>query len=161
MIIELKNAVSSDEITKLAEKNKAFSIRYKEKNYLITSSSVKTLSPELESVSDNSWVFNNDLQLASAKFSAKREVKIGNVTIGGETKNTVLIGGPCSVESEAQIRTSAQFIKGLGLSLFRGGCYKPRTSPYSFQGLGLMRLRVQGLGLRLLGLGLRLKGGFS
>jgi 3-deoxy-7-phosphoheptulonate synthase len=137
MIIELKKTVSALEVPKIAEKHKAFSIKYKDKDYLITSSSVKQLPSELEDITENNWVFANDLQLASSKFSSKRTVKIGNITLGGDTKNTVLIGGPCSVESEEQIRVSAKFIKGLGLSLFRGGCYKPRTSPYSFQGLGL------------------------
>ena len=71
-----------------------------------------------------------------------RIVNFGNISIGGNTKNTVLIGGPCSVESEQQIMESATFMSGLGLKLFRGGCYKPRTSPYSFQGLGLEGLKL-------------------
>jgi len=71
-----------------------------------------------------------------------REVNIGNVTIGGNSKSTLLIGGPCSVESEDQIRNSAELLVGLGLTTLRGGCYKPRTSPYSFQGLGLEGLKL-------------------
>jgi 3-deoxy-7-phosphoheptulonate synthase len=92
---------------------------------------------------DEFWVFPNDMQLASRKYLGKtREVNIGNVTIGGDSKNTILIGGPCSVESEDQIRNSAELIAGLGLTTLRGGCYKPRTSPYSFQGLGLEGLKL-------------------
>ena len=51
-------------------------------------------------------------------------------------KNTMIIAGPCAVESEKQILESAQFIKSLGINTLRAGLYKPRTSPYTFQGLG-------------------------
>jgi 3-deoxy-7-phosphoheptulonate synthase len=69
----------------------------------------------------------------------KKIVKVGNVEIGGE--QPVIIGGPCAVESEEQIREIAFFIKEHGASILRGGAYKPRTSPYSFQGLGVDGLR--------------------
>ena len=83
------------------------------------------------------------MQLASRSYlNEKRTVKFGGVTIGGNTRNTVLIGGPCSVESEEQIRESAELLVKLGLTTLRGGCYKPRTSPYSFQGLGLEGLKL-------------------
>ncbi|MBL4861969.1 MAG: 3-deoxy-7-phosphoheptulonate synthase, partial [Crocinitomicaceae bacterium] len=72
----------------------------------------------------------------------KREVKVGNVTIGGNENATILIGGPCSVESEEQIRESAELLVEMGLTTLRGGCYKPRTSPYSFQGMGLDGLKL-------------------
>ncbi len=143
MIIELKSTIASDNAEKLANDSKAFHILYNGKSYLITGSSVKELPVNLVELTENHWVFSNDLQLASSKFlNTKREVKIGNVVIGGTTKNTVIIGGPCSVESVEQITTSAKFIKGLGLNVLRGGCYKPRTSPYSFQGLGLDGLKL-------------------
>ncbi len=56
--------------------------------------------------------------------------------------NTVLMTGPCSVESEEQLESSAQLCVELGIKVLRGGAYKPRTSPYSFQGLGLEGLRL-------------------
>ena len=143
MIIELKSTVSANDCATFAEKHKAFHITYEGKNYLITGSGVKELPADLESITTEHWVFANDIQLASKRFrSEKREVKIGNVSIGGNTKNTILIGGPCSVESEEQIRSSAELLVGMGLSTLRGGCYKPRTSPYSFQGLGLEGLQL-------------------
>jgi 3-deoxy-7-phosphoheptulonate synthase len=143
MIIELKSTVSANDCATFAEKHKAFHITYEGKNYLITGSGVKEVPAELESITTEHWVFANDIQLASKRFrSEKREVKIGNVSIGGNTKNTILIGGPCSVESEEQIRSSAELLVGMGLSTLRGGCYKPRTSPYSFQGLGLEGLQL-------------------
>ena len=61
------------------------------------------------------------------------EVKIGNTTVGG-TKLSVM-AGPCSVESEAQIEEVAKGVKEAGATVLRGGAFKPRTSPYSFQGL--------------------------
>jgi 3-deoxy-7-phosphoheptulonate synthase len=56
------------------------------------------------------------------------------VTVGGE--NVVVIGGPCSVESEEQILAAARLVKAAGGNALRGGAFKPRSSPYSFQGMG-------------------------
>jgi 3-deoxy-7-phosphoheptulonate synthase len=56
------------------------------------------------------------------------------VTVGGDT--VVVIGGPCSVESEEQILSAARMVKAAGGTALRGGAFKPRSSPYSFQGLG-------------------------
>ena len=67
----------------------------------------------------------------------KREdtiVKVNGVPVGGS--RIVLCGGPCAVESRQQILESARAVKACGGELLRGGAYKPRTSPYSFQGLG-------------------------
>lgn len=67
----------------------------------------------------------------------KREntiIKIGDVEIGGE--EIVIMAGPCSVESNEQILEAAFAVKEAGAKILRGGAFKPRTSPYSFQGLG-------------------------
>ena len=142
MIIQLKKSVSSEQAKQLAAAVNAFHI-YNEHHVLITGSGTKELPALLEDVSDKYWVFPNDMQLASKVYQAnKRTVNFGNVSIGGTTNHTVLIGGPCSVESEDQIRSSAELLVNLGLSTLRGGCYKPRTSPYSFQGLGLEGLKL-------------------
>jgi len=61
------------------------------------------------------------------------EIKIGDEIIGG--KKLSIIAGPCSVESEEQILSIAQSVKAAGAGFLRGGAFKPRTSPYSFQGL--------------------------
>ncbi len=61
-------------------------------------------------------------------------VEVGNVRIGGGY--FAMIAGPCSVENEAQIIEVAQRVKASGASILRGGAFKPRTSPYAFQGLG-------------------------
>jgi 3-deoxy-7-phosphoheptulonate synthase len=67
-------------------------------------------------------------------------VKVGGVDVGGN--GVVIIGGPCAVETLDQTRTIAEGIKRAGGQLLRGGAYKPRTSPYSFQGLGEQGLEI-------------------
>ena len=64
---------------------------------------------------------------------APSEIKIGNTVVGG--KKLAIMAGPCSVESNEQITTVAQAVKDAGATVLRGGAFKPRTSPYSFQGL--------------------------
>jgi 3-deoxy-7-phosphoheptulonate synthase len=65
---------------------------------------------------------------------------IGDVTIGG--KIPVVMAGPCAIENEKQALTIAQIVKKEGAQIYRGGAYKPRTSPYSFQGLGEDGLKI-------------------
>ncbi|MFC1493124.1 3-deoxy-7-phosphoheptulonate synthase [candidate division KSB1 bacterium] len=67
-------------------------------------------------------------------------IKIGNVKIGG--KEIVMIAGPCSVENEEQIESIAETVSKYGAKILRGGAFKPRTSPYSFQGLGEKGLKI-------------------
>ncbi|HEX2969023.1 MAG TPA: 3-deoxy-7-phosphoheptulonate synthase [Bacteroidales bacterium] len=61
-------------------------------------------------------------------------VKVGNVSFGGE--EVVIIAGPCAVENREQLMTTAEKVSEYGANVLRGGAFKPRTSPYSFQGLG-------------------------
>src|SRR5699024_9832555 len=68
------------------------------------------------------------------------QVQVGNEVIGG--KQLAIIAGPCSVESEEQIVSIAKRMKAAGANFIRGGAFKPRTSPYSFQGLELEGLRL-------------------
>jgi 3-deoxy-7-phosphoheptulonate synthase len=67
-------------------------------------------------------------------------VHIGDVTIGNG--HMTIIAGPCAIESEEQALTIARHVKTAGAHMFRGGAFKPRTSPYSFQGLGLEGLKI-------------------
>lgn len=71
-------------------------------------------------------------------ITPKTQIKIGNLTIG---RDFLVIAGPCSVESEEQIIKAARSVKEAGANMLRGGTYKPRTSPYSFQGLGRIGLQ--------------------
>jgi len=75
-----------------------------------------------------------DLRLAGRK-AERSTIEVNGVTIGG--KEIILIGGPCAVESSLQMSRSAETVKKAGGKILRGGVFKPRTSPYSFQGLGL------------------------
>ena len=67
-------------------------------------------------------------------------VEAGGVKIGGG--NFAVVAGPCSVESEEQVVAIARAVKAAGASMLRGGAFKPRTSPYAFQGLGAEGLRM-------------------
>jgi 3-deoxy-7-phosphoheptulonate synthase len=67
-------------------------------------------------------------------------VEIGGVRVGGST--LVVVAGPCAVESREQTLTIAKAVRRAGAHLLRGGAFKPRTSPYSFQGLGEEGLRI-------------------
>jgi 3-deoxy-7-phosphoheptulonate synthase len=67
-------------------------------------------------------------------------LSVGDVKIGGG--EPVIMAGPCAVESEEQTLTIATFVKKCGAQVFRGGAFKPRTSPYSFQGLGEKGLKI-------------------
>jgi 3-deoxy-7-phosphoheptulonate synthase len=80
-------------------------------------------------------------KLVSRQITPERtRVKVGEVTIGGD--EAVVIAGPCSVESREQIFATAEAVKAAGATMLRGGAYKPRTSPYDFQGLGIEALRL-------------------
>lgn len=78
------------------------------------------------------------------KFAAnrdeKKQIQIGDVSIGAE--KVVVIAGPCSVESKEQMLQVARSVKKSGAVMIRGGAFKPRTLPYSFQGLGVEGLKI-------------------
>ena len=97
MIIELKKNISKETIENLANKHCAFHIFNENKNFLITSASVKELDQDLNKHVENQWVFANDMQLSSRDFKkTTREIKLKEgLSIGGKQKNTLLIGGPC------------------------------------------------------------------
>ena len=143
MIIHLKSSVADAEVAKIAEDLDAFHIKKPEHHVLVTPSALKEVPAQYESVTEESFVFPNDMQLASADyFSETREIDINGVKIGGTNNNTMVIAGPCSVESEEQITQSAELMVEQGIKTLRAGCYKPRTSPYSFQGMGLEGLKL-------------------
>ena len=80
-------------------------------------------------------------KLVSAQNHSKRTtIRVGGVPIGPDT--FTLIAGPCAVETPEQTLEAARMAKRAGATLLRGGAYKPRTSPYAFQGLGLDGLRI-------------------
>ncbi len=80
-----------------------------------------------------------NLKLASIDRTPRTVVWVGDVPVG---KGFSVIAGPCSVESEVQMLETAAAVKEAGANMLRGGAFKPRTSPYSFQGLGLGGLQI-------------------
>src|ERR1700761_4303237 len=80
-------------------------------------------------------------KLASRHFKpAGTVVRIGNIEIGGS--KVVSMAGPCSIEDAQQIESAAEIVAAAGAQVIRGGAFKPRTSPYSFQGLGERGLQL-------------------
>ncbi|MGH9459523.1 MAG: 3-deoxy-7-phosphoheptulonate synthase, partial [Thermoanaerobaculia bacterium] len=80
-------------------------------------------------------------KLSSRTFHPEKTVvQIGEVAIGGS--EVVLMAGPCTIEGEEQLRRSAEAVHRAGARILRGGAFKPRTSPYSFQGMGLDGLKL-------------------
>ncbi len=82
----------------------------------------------------------NALPLTSIETKSQTIVRVKNVKIGGN--EAIVIAGPCSVESREQVVSTALAIRDLGAVMLRGGAYKPRTSPYDFQGLGVEGLKL-------------------
>ncbi len=90
-------------------------------------------------------------KLVSRAFQAENTViEVGNVTIGGGMP--VVMAGPCAVENREQLLTTAQAVKAAGAHMLRGGAFKPRTSPYQFQGLGLEGLEMLAAAREMTGL---------
>ncbi len=80
-----------------------------------------------------------NLRLASRETARHTIVNVSDVEVG---RDLVVIAGPCSVESEEQTLITARAVKAAGADMLRGGAFKPRTSPYAFQGLGLNGLKI-------------------
>src|SRR2546423_2080090 len=101
---------------------------------------VKGLIEVLEGVHEVIRI-SSPYKLASRTFKQEPSViTVGDVRIGGD--EVIVIAGPCSAESEAQVRAAAAAVRRAGAKVFRGGAFKPRSSPYSFQGLGEEGLRM-------------------
>src|SRR3954468_13553997 len=90
---------------------------------------------------DNVVAIAQPFKLVSKQVKPQRTVvNVNGVRIGGD--DVVVIAGPCSVESREQLLDTAHAVKRAGASMLRGGAYKPRTSPYDFQGLGVEALKI-------------------
>ncbi len=144
MILHLNQEIDQATIQALTDKYQAIHFVLENKHILVTPSKDKAIHAGDEKYVAQSWAMDSDIQLASSKYiPQKRRIAIApNLIIGGDSNNTLVITGPCSVESEEQINTSAEFVQSLGIKVLRAGCYKPRTSPYTFQGLGLEGLKL-------------------
>src|SRR6478735_413733 len=84
---------------------------------------------------------SSPFKLASRTFKPEGTiVTIGDVRIGGD--EVIVMAGPCSAENEQQVRNTAAAVRRAGAKILRGGAFKPRSSPYSFQGLGEEGLKL-------------------
>lgn len=152
MIIKLKSDVTQVEVEGLMDRVNSLGLvasQTKGENYQIVvalgdSSKIDTNLIKAIPFVDEILRVQEPYKQVSRKFHPEDTIiELGNGTkIGGG--NFLLIAGPCSVESEDQIIEVAKRVKAAGATVLRGGAYKPRTSPYSFQGMG-----VDGLDLLL------------
>ena len=93
----------------------------------IVSSKIKEIDDIFNPLFHKIQNFDSDSQLTNIEYTkTKREVLFGNKTLGGTTNNTVIVGGPCSIESLPQITEVADRISPMGISFIRAGCFKPR-----------------------------------
>ena len=143
MIIGMKTGASPEEIDSVVQRAKSLELGVQlnlgiEKTVIaILGSNTGQLStdifavlPGVESVTR----IMKPYKLASREFKAEDSlVSVDGIEIGG--KRVVVMAGPCAVESEEQLMEVAKVVKESGASILRGGAFKPRTSPFSFQGL--------------------------
>ncbi len=80
-----------------------------------------------------------NLKLVSRGTAQRTTVNVADIHVG---RDFIVIAGPCSVESESQLLETARAVKAAGADMLRGGAFKPRTSPYDFQGLGIQGLKI-------------------
>ena len=125
-------------INELKDQYQAIVIDTSDYYILVTPSSVKEVKSEHQELVLLSKPMDSDIQLASRNYIEEtRSISVKkDLRIGGDSMNTLMITGPCSVESEEQIEVCAKFLVENNIQVLRAGCYKPRTSPYTFQGLG-------------------------
>ena len=137
MIIHLPKNISHDYIKDFADNIGALCLEQPEYFVLITNHTIKHLPDSIANFTLNHWVFNSDMQLSSRTYHPDTyRIEIADTYIGGDQKNQLMIAGPCAIESREQIEQSCQMLKKQGIRVLRAGCYKPRTSPYTFRGLG-------------------------
>ena len=137
MIIHLPKNISYAYVQELADHVGALCLEKADHFVLITNHTVKQLPATLESMALAHWTFNTDMQLSSREYHPEtHRIAIGDTYIGGDGSNQLMIAGPCAIESREQIEQSCQMLIQQGIRVLRAGCYKPRTSPYTFRGLG-------------------------
>ncbi|MBI4588960.1 MAG: 3-deoxy-7-phosphoheptulonate synthase [Candidatus Rokubacteria bacterium] len=149
MIIVMQRGSSDDDIRRIEERlnqkgYKAQVSRGVERTVIgVVGRIIPELKDEMEVLSGVSEVLrvSKPYKLASREFKPESTiVKVGNVAIGSD--QVVVMAGPCAVETEEQVISTAHAVKAAGASILRGGAFKPRTSPYSFRGHGVQGLRM-------------------
>lgn len=137
MIIHLPNTITHAHALEIAEQLEALYIAKEAYHVLVTTHTMHTLPAEIAVLALEVWDMPTDMQLSSRSYMPQTHcITIGDTYIGGDGKNQLMIAGPCAVESREQIEQSCEMLKNLGIKVLRAGSYKPRTSPYTFRGLG-------------------------
>ena len=137
MIIHLPNTITHAHAQQIAEQLEALHIVKEAYHVLVTSHTMHSLPDEVAAIATEVWDMPTDMQLSARRYMAQtHRIAIGDTYIGGDSNNQLMIAGPCAVESREQIEQSCQMLQKLGIRVLRAGSYKPRTSPYSFRGLG-------------------------
>lgn len=143
MILHLQANTTAEQAEKLAKKLSSILVQNGSNYILVTPSGRKEIDEETQTYVSESFVFQDDIQMASRSYLTEtRTVQIGDLQLGGSSGNCAVIAGPCSVESEEQIEAAAKLCVSLGIKVLRAGAFKPRTSPYTFQGLGVDGLKL-------------------
>ncbi|MCX8080669.1 MAG: bifunctional 3-deoxy-7-phosphoheptulonate synthase/chorismate mutase [Bacteroidia bacterium] len=150
MLVQIDNQISPEQKQFISEKISRMHCRYTE--VLVKQKVIWVVEHKdtidiraigsLEGVSDVHFV-PDPYPLVSNKWRVENTIiRLGDgVEIGGE-KGEKIIAGPCSVESEEQVENVCRFLKSRQIRLMRGGIFKPRSSPYSFRGLGIEGLKM-------------------
>ena len=135
MIIQLRKNISDSQIEAMAAAYEGVVVNYESNVLVVTPSAIKNIDSKFDDIIEKNWVLDSDIQLSSRKFKNEtRKISIGSFTSG--SAQTLLTIGPCGVEGEEMLEQTAKLIVEHGLSSIRAGAFKPRTSPYSFQGMG-------------------------
>jgi len=159
MVIVMKPGATQEQIEHVAERIRSYGLRphisIGEERVLIGAigdeSPIRNLPWEAMPGVDRAVPIMVPYKLVSRQFKSENTViKVGDVEIGGE--EIVVMAGPCAVETEEQILKIARAVASSGAKILRGGAFKPRTAPYSFQGLGEEGLKLLDMARRETGL---------
>ncbi|HEV2486979.1 MAG TPA: 3-deoxy-7-phosphoheptulonate synthase, partial [Terracidiphilus sp.] len=162
MIISMKLHSSKEEIEQVCERIRDFGYKIHaiegEERVVIGVVGVGDVTACLESVEAMPQVEKAVRISAPYKFVSKEyhaehsRIRVNGCEVGGD--EFIVMAGPCSVESEKQIMQAAEGVAAAGAKLLRGGAFKPRTSPYDFQGLEAEGLKLLAKAKRATGLGI-------
>ena len=151
MIISMRRHATKAEVEQVRARIEEFGLKVHsiqgEERVVIGAVGVGDLTPYLEQLEAMPQVekavrISAPYKFASKEFKATRTViKVGKVEVGG-TDNFPIMAGPCSVEGEKQILECAEIVAKHGGQMLRGGAFKPRTSPYDFQGMAEEGLKL-------------------
>ena len=149
MIVVMKAGSSHDEISKVTKRIEGFGLKAhisEGVDHTVIGVLGKVFSElrdalELLPGVEQVLLVSKPYKLASREFHPQDTiVEVKGVAIGGD--EIVVMAGPCAIESEEQLLTTAQAVKAAGATVLRGGAFKPRTSPYDFRGLGETGLKI-------------------